>query len=105
MDNQANTYIEVFKIITGFLSDNFGHILILTLLIICRDAISNLIQRLTNLKWKQGDSEIGVEAAAPHPCNETSFSLDKAIEPPRKLKEDQEIITKVRRSSRAELVL
>lgn len=94
MGNQANTSIEIIKIITGFLSNNFGYILILTLLIICRDAISNLIERLTNFKWKKGDSEIGVEAAAPHPSSETSSSLDKAIEPPRKLKEDQEIITK-----------
>ena len=93
MDNEANTSIEIVKIITIFLSDNIGYILLFTLLIVCRKAISNLIGRLTNFKWKKGNSEIGVEAVAPQMMNKSS-SLDRAVELPGESKEDQERITK-----------
>lgn len=93
MDNEANTSIEIVKVITIFLSDNIGYILLFTLLIVCREAISNLIGRLTNFKWKKGNSEIGVEAVAPQMMNKSS-SLDRAGELPGESKEDQERITK-----------
>ena len=93
MVNEANTSIEIVKIITIFLSDNIGYILLFTLLIVCRKAISNLIGRLTNFKWKKGNSEIGVEAVAPQMMNKSS-SLDRAVELPGESKEDQERITK-----------
>ena len=93
MDNETNTSIEIVKVITIFLSDNIGYILLFTLLIVCRKAISNLIGRLTNFKWKKGNSEIGVEAVAPEMMNE-SLSLDRAVELPGESKEDQERITK-----------
>lgn len=70
MANDANTSTEIIKIITDFLSGNFGYILLFTLLVICRQAISGLIGRLTNFKWKKGDSEIGVEAASPQSQHE-----------------------------------
>lgn len=57
--------IDALKIITEFLSNNSLTIVLLVLLIICRDAISSLIYRITSLKYKNGESELGVEAAAP----------------------------------------
>ena len=91
MDNQDST-IEITKIILNFLSDNSWQILIFAILIICRNAISNLIQRMTNLRWKSGDSELGVEAV--HPNANASSGLDKATEQPKKLTEEPDLLTK-----------
>ncbi len=43
MASEENITIQISEIITKFLSDNFIYIIILTLLIICRKAISNLV--------------------------------------------------------------
>ncbi len=94
MTNPESTVVEVIKIITGFLSDNSWQILIFLILIICRDAISNLIERMTNFSWKSGDSEIGVEAVHPNKSSTLNSGLDKATEQPKKLTEEQDLVTK-----------
>lgn len=93
MENEVNTTIQIFKIITEFLSDNFVYILLFTLLVICRNAISDLIRRLTNLKLRKGDSELGIEAVAPTPKIEAT-TMEKAAEPPTETSEDKERTTK-----------
>ncbi len=89
MASEENITIQIFEIITKFLSDNIIYFLILTLLIICRKAISDLIRRLTNLKLKKGDSELGIEATAPIPKTKTTI-LEKAAEPSIETNEDKE---------------
>lgn len=93
MENEANTFIQIAKIITGFLSDNIIYILILTLIIICRNAISDLIKRLTNLRWKRGSSELEEKAAAPTQKTEAT-TLEKTDEPPIEANDDKEIAIK-----------
>lgn len=93
MENEANTYIQITKIITGFLSDNIIYILILTFMIICRNAVSDLIKRLINFKWKGGSSELEVEAAAPTQKTDSS-TLKKTAEPPIEANDDKEIAIK-----------
>jgi len=87
MANQESTVVEVIKIITGFLSINSWQILILSILIICRNPIANFIGRITNFSWKNGDSTIGVEAVHPNRSNTIDSGLDKATEQPKKLVE------------------
>jgi tetratricopeptide (TPR) repeat protein len=65
MTEPSSTGIEALKIITNFLSDKSPSIIILVLLIICRKSISDLISRLTSFSFDNGDSKIGMEAAAP----------------------------------------
>ena len=75
--SDVNTYIEITKILTEFISENFGYIVSLTLLIISKKAISNFICRVTNLTWKKGDSAIGVEAVPPQPSVDEEKHLDQ----------------------------
>ena len=72
MNESPSVTIEGLKIITEFLSSNSTTIVFLTLLIICRGAISSFISRLTSLTYKRGDYEIGMEAVAPSEDKETS---------------------------------
>lgn len=94
MANQESTVVEVIKIITDFLSINSWQILILSILIICRNPIANFIERITNFSWKNGDSTIGVEAVHPNRSNTIDSGLDKATEQPKKLVEDRELLVK-----------
>ena len=65
MNGTSNIMIEALKIITDFLSNNSIIIALLVLLIICRQAISNFISRLTSFSLKNGDSTVGMQAEAP----------------------------------------
>jgi len=90
--NEVNTSIEIIKILTKFISENFGYIVFLTLLIISREAISNFICRITNLTWKKGDSELGVEAVSPQPKIKEEKHFDQE-DTPSELIDDKEQIT------------
>jgi len=65
MNESPNTTIETLKILTEFFSDNSITIVLLVLIIINRDAISNFISRLTSFSFKKGDSKLGMVAVAP----------------------------------------
>lgn len=96
MTNQESTgtVVEVIKIITDFLSNNSWQIVIVFIVMICRDGISNLIQRITNFKWKNGDSEIGVKAVHHNKSNTLNSVLSKATEQPKKLTQEKELVIK-----------
>lgn len=64
-ESSPSTALEAFRIFIEFLSSNSKTIVILVLLFICRNAISSFVSRLTSLKYKSGESELGMEAAAP----------------------------------------
>lgn len=73
---------ESVKIITDFLSGTFPIYLILFFLVWkCHPAISNLIQRFTNVIWKTPDSEIGFSAAEPENLIKNS-NINPALQPP-----------------------
>jgi len=75
MNESPTMAIDALKIITEFLSNNSLTIVFLVLLIICKDAISGFISRLTSVKYKTGESELGMEAAAPSEKKENSSDL------------------------------
>lgn len=65
MSNTSNAVIEIFRIITNFLSEKSFIIFLAFLVIVFRNGISNFISRLTTLNFKNGDSELGMNAVAP----------------------------------------
>jgi tetratricopeptide (TPR) repeat protein len=65
MADQKNTALEITKIILGFISENIVYLSIVVLLIIYRHAISGYISRLIGLSYKNGDSELAMNAVAP----------------------------------------
>lgn len=82
MNESPNTMVEALKIITEFLSDNSFSIVLLVLLIICREAISSFILRIISLSFKQGNTTLGIEAAAPPEGNENIKGLPRTDEKP-----------------------
>ncbi|MFT6538560.1 MAG: tetratricopeptide (TPR) repeat protein [Thalassolituus sp.] len=91
MSDTPNTALEIMQIIAGFLSENMVSLLFLVLLIICRDAISNFISRLTSFSFRNGDSEIGMNAVAPINGNdEKVVKLSNADEKPTNQDEETE---------------
>jgi tetratricopeptide (TPR) repeat protein len=82
MNESPNTMIEALKIITEFLSNSSISIFLLVLLIVCREAISSLISRLTSFSFKNRDSMLGMKAAAPSEGNENIKELLSADEKP-----------------------
>ena len=91
MDESPNTMIEVFKITTDFLSNNSIFLVSLVLLIICRDAISNFISRLTSLSFKKGNSTLGMEAASPSNGKENTKELPSPDEKPSTEEKDSQV--------------
>lgn len=65
MSNTSNAAIEIFRIITNFLSEKSLIIFLAFLVFLFRNGISNFISRLTTLTFKNGDSELGMNAVAP----------------------------------------
>jgi tetratricopeptide (TPR) repeat protein len=90
MNESPSMAIEALKIVTEFLSNNSITIFFLVLLIICRDAISGFISRLTSLTFKNGESQLGMKAAAPTEDKEKS-DLRTADEKPSPEDKDTEI--------------
>jgi tetratricopeptide (TPR) repeat protein len=91
MNESANTIIEALKIVTDFLSNNLKTLVLLALLIICRDAISNFISRLTSLSFKKGDSTLGMEAASPSDGKDNTKELPSPDEEPSSEEKDSQI--------------
>ncbi len=91
IENGRKVEIEALKILTEFLSNNSWQIVIVSFLLICKKPITNLIERLTNINWKSGDSAIGVEAVHPNRLDTTSTSIDSIIEPQKKLIENPDL--------------
>ncbi|MEJ2417711.1 MAG: hypothetical protein P8Y45_12445 [Exilibacterium sp.] len=91
MNELSDTIIEIFRIITGFLTNNSNPIVIIVLLVICREPISNLISRLTSLTYKKGDSKLGMVAAVPERDDEGARTLSNADEKPAFEEEQSEI--------------
>jgi tetratricopeptide (TPR) repeat protein len=93
MNESSSTVIMFLKIFTEFLSSNSIAIIFLVLLLICKDAISSLISRLTSVSYKNGNSELGIEAAAPKEDKE-KIDLHTAEEKPPSEDKDAEIENK-----------
>lgn len=91
MNDSPNTTIEVLKILTEFLSSNSITILFLVLLIICRDAISSFISRLTSFSFSRGGSALGMEAIAPFDGKNTLKEIPSADEKPAPEEKDSQV--------------
>lgn len=65
MKNQTNLLIEFSKELFSFISNNIWPFILIVFLIICREAISDFVKRITNLKYRKGETEIGIEAPSP----------------------------------------
>ena len=91
MNESPNTMIEALKIVTEFLSSNSTTIVLIILLFICRDAISNFISRLTSFSFKKGDSTLGMEAVAPSDGKETIKENPSADEKPSPVEKDSQV--------------
>ena len=97
MTETPNTAIELAGIITGFLSENSISILLLVLLIICKDAISSFISRLTSFSFKKGDSELDLSAVTQTNDNEKKeVGLTNAYEKPVEHSEESKIEDKAK---------
>jgi hypothetical protein len=91
MTNTSDTALEITMIITGFLTDNMGNLLLLVLLIIYRKGISSFISRLTNFSLKHGESELGMNADTPKNVKDEYVNeLSNVDEKPTKHNEDIE---------------
>jgi tetratricopeptide (TPR) repeat protein len=91
MNESSSTMIEALKIVTEFLSNNSITIVSLVLLIICRDAISSFISRLTSLSFKKGDSKLGMEAASPSDSKENFKERPSPDEEPSSEEKDSQV--------------
>lgn len=80
MSDQPSEYIETIKILTTFLSENMIVFLLMLLVFKCRKAISDLINRLTSLTYKNGKSQIGIEATSPRFTDATKAKPNSAVE-------------------------
>ena len=87
MTKETDNYMEIAKITIELLSNNTNYIFTLLVLYTFRKDISSLLSRLTNLRIKQGDSEIGVEAVAP-----VSHQTGNALSLPEELDSEAEEI-------------
>jgi tetratricopeptide (TPR) repeat protein len=88
MSESPNTTIEIAKMIIELLTDNSYSIVIIVLLVICRDAISSFISRLTSFSYKNGDSELGLNAASPISNEDIKPEIPNADEKP-EMKDDE----------------
>jgi len=82
MNESPNTAIEIANIIFNFLTNNSYSIVFIVLLIVCKDAISNLISRLTSLSYKKDGAEVGINAAPPVIEEDTKSEIPNADEKP-----------------------
>ncbi|RJP85116.1 MAG: hypothetical protein C4518_17310 [Desulfobacteraceae bacterium] len=81
MPNQSNLLIEFSKELFTFISSNIWQFIIILFLIICRESISDLVKRITNLKYRKGETEIGLEALLPVRIQEVDRSVSLEQEP------------------------
>jgi tetratricopeptide (TPR) repeat protein len=99
MSESPDTVLEITKMIIGFLSDNSISIVVIVLLLICRDAISNFISRLMSLTFKNGDVELGLKAESPtNESKDRQTEIPNADEKPLIKDEETEIKKKVEES-------
>lgn len=96
MNEPQSMAIEALKIITEFLSSNSITIVVLFVLFICRNSISIFISRLTSLTYKNGKSELGMEAAIPAEKNGIKRELRTEDEKPPSDDKEAEIEKKER---------
>ena len=64
MITQSGETIELFKIIINFLDENMFYFFIMFLTYLLRNALSDLIKRLTNLTFRNAESEVGITASS-----------------------------------------
>lgn len=88
MNESQSVTLEALKIVTEFISSNSIEIVILVLLLVCRKSLSNLISRITSLTFKNGGSELGVEAFSQ--TGESEHKLALHTEDERPSSEDKE---------------
>lgn len=84
MADNPSLFIEIVKIILQFISDNIWPLVVILFLIICRDALSEFVKRIINLKFKKGETEVGLEAYPPKKVIE----VDKAKSIEKELKKE-----------------
>lgn len=84
MTDKPTQLIEIVKIIIQFLIDIIWPLVIILFLIIFKDALSELVKRIINLKYKKGKMEVGLEAYSP----EKVIEVDKAKSIEKELKEE-----------------
>lgn len=80
MHAQLSENIEAFKIFIDFLTENMIIFLLMLFTYLCRNAINDLIKRLTNLTFRNGESEIGIAASQSRIEEKSEFELSSASE-------------------------
>jgi len=74
MADNPTQLIEIVKIILQFISDNIWPMAVILFLIICKDALSDFVKRIITLKFRKGETEVGLKAHSP----EKDVEVDKA---------------------------
>lgn len=64
MNTQSDEAIELFKIVINFLDKNMFIFFMMFLTYLLRNALSDLIKRLTNLTFRNAKSEVGITASS-----------------------------------------
>jgi tetratricopeptide (TPR) repeat protein len=80
---------------TELLSNNFGYIVIIVFLTTQKKAIASFITRLTKLTFKNGDSELGIEACVSNNENTKESLPAQSMEPIIEKDEDKKIISQL----------
>ncbi len=93
MSENTSTVINVFKLLTGFISDNNLYITVIIIMVIFKNAVSEVLSRLITLTFKNGDSSLDISA---------STTSDKQ-EPPHNQEPVEEDIKPVEESIRPEV--
>lgn len=91
MADKPTQLIEIVKMILQFLSDNIWPIVVILFLTICRDALSEFVKRIINLKFKKGKTEVGLEAYQPEIVTEANKAKSIEKEPKEESAEETKI--------------
>lgn len=65
MNEQMNDIPGWLSVITNFLSDNIGWVVLIVFMVVFRDALSDFLKRLTGLHYSNGESKLGLNAESP----------------------------------------
>ncbi len=91
MADKPTQLIEMLKIILQFVSDNIWPVVVILFLIICKDALSEFVKRIINLKFKKGKTEVGLEAYSPEIVTEVKKAKSIEKEPKEESAEELKI--------------
>ncbi|PSJ16990.1 tetratricopeptide repeat protein [Nitrosomonas supralitoralis] len=80
MNIQSNEFIEALRIITDFLTGNMKYFLLMFLIYVCRNGISNFLSRWTSFSFRNRESEIGIKASTSQDEDKSNVSSGDQLE-------------------------